>query len=252
MSSLPKPIGQPWMDVTGPWFADYGNGLSTFATMRPLLSKLPWRLLVPAVLGLLGGSLIGWQIGRQALRGVHAPETAPVLASQSGHQTAEFRSEAEVLKRIQARMSRISPLDDQPESESTPSKTKPQPTAPRSLASLSIQIRETRLSTDQLTWSVALKNQGDRPFALLGSNLEVRDDQGRTSVIEPQDLPKEIVAGETVTGQFRVPLLLLEGARQLRIYGTGLPSAGIELPLPSRPLTVPLPPQNLPSDPLSP
>jgi hypothetical protein len=231
--------------MTSPWFADYGTGFRTRVTMRLSLAQFPWRLLLPTGLGLLTGGLLGWLIGRQALRGIRAPETAPVLASQSGQKSTGFRAEAEVLKRIQTRMSRVAAsAGPAAENKPSPEKGKAPSAVPLHPSRLKLQVQTTQLSPDQLTWTVALKNEGDRPYALLGSNLEVRDDQGRTSVIEPLDLPAEIVAGEQLTGQFRVPLLLLEGARQLRLYGAGLPPAGIDLPLPSRPLTVPLPPPN--------
>lgn len=206
----------------------------------------------------------GFNLGRDALKGVTQPEFNPTQDRRSrasddpNHDPTQVKllDEAAILQQVAAKTSGQAPPAPTRTASATP-KPSPSPTAPpdapeagtrltngqlpKSTVSenVTLSVVGMREQEGSLILEVEMQNQGDRPVQFLYTFLDATDDQGRPLSAIAQGLPGEISAkSEPVRGEISIPTVLLDDVRSINLTLTDYPDQQLQLQLTD--LTIPL------------
>jgi hypothetical protein len=190
----------------------------------------------------------GYNLGREALKGIVQPDFRPT-ADSSGRggkrpEPAPLKliDESQLIAKTKA-ATQTPATGNKPPEPVDPAVTQAQPQASplsrKAVAKLPLSATDKGVTLtvvgasrvgDSLVFEVTLRNKGDRPVQFLYSFLEMADDQGDpiSAIVEdlPSDLPSD---GATVRGKAIVPAVLLEGVKSLQLSLTDYPDRQLQL-----------------------
>lgn len=215
--------------------------------MTPSASLTILLLLLMAGTGIASTSW-GYNLGREALKGIVQPDFRPT-ADSSGREgkrpepaPLKLLDEAQLLAKTKAITQTVPVEKKNPEPVEPPTTQAPPQAAPlsrKAAAKLPITTTAQKVTLsvvgasrvgDSLVLEVTLRNQGDRAVQFLYSFLEMADDQGDplSAIVEdlPSDLPPD---GATMRGKVIVPAVLLEGVKSLQLSLTDYPDQQLQL-----------------------
>lgn len=206
----------------------------------------------------------GFNLGRDALKGVTQPEFNPTQdrrarASDDPNRDptqVKLLDEVTILQQVAAKTSGQSP-PAQATTASAPAQPSPSPAVtpddpaegtrltsgqlPKSTVSenVTLTVVGMREQEGSLILEVEMQNKGDRPVQFLYTFLDATDDQGRPLSAIAQGLPGEISAqSDPVRGEISIPTVLLDDVRSINLTLTDYPDQQLQLQLTD--LTIPL------------
>lgn len=190
-----------------------------------------WLLVIGGI-GVVMGSLVGWLIGQQSLTGVRAPETAPLATRVlPAAEAANFLSEQEILKRIQAlQQSQRNTSADRAPSEAAGDGDR----AALNNGELLLTIETVERRDGQIRLQVRLEPADDQSVDLLAGRFELMNRQGNRAPLAAA-LPAQL---DRNNAPLRLTLTtaesLMEGSLLgLTLHWLGSPSSSVPVPLPA-------------------
>ncbi len=214
--------------------------------MNPTLALTLILLTLMAGAGAVSASL-GYNLGREALKGITQPDLRPTAVGEGRQKTRretmvivpESKIIAEMEKRLKggAASPEASPADPLPTSDFVAA-------VPQTGFPLLGQNQGVTLSVDSLqrqgdavVLNVSLKNNSGRPVQFLYSALNLSDEQGRTFSANTQGLPAELPpSGESFSGTISIPGALVQESRNLSINLENYPDRQVQLQVSNIPL----------------
>lgn len=198
------------------------------ANPRSLPPNSQWLLGIGSV-GVVAGGLLGWMIGQRSLEGVRAPETAPLATRVlPATEAANFLSEAEILKRIQAlQQSQRNTTADRDPSDLERDRSD----APRD-GELLLNLETVERRDGQIRLQIRLEPADDRPVDLLAGRFELMNRQGNRAPLAAT-LPAQLDrANSPLTLELTTAESLMEGSLTgLTLHWLGRPSSSVPVPL---------------------
>lgn len=215
--------------------------------MNPSAGLTILLLLLMAGTGIASTSW-GYNLGREALKGIVQPDFRPTADSSGrGGKRPEpaplkLLNEQQLLAKTKA-ITQTAPVGNAPPKPVDPALTQTQPQAKplsqTAVAKLPISAKAEDVTLtvvgasrvgDSLVLELTLRNQGDRAVQFLYSFLEMADDRGDPLSAIVEDLPSELPAdGATVRGKAIVPTVLLDGVKSLQLSLTDYPDQQLQL-----------------------
>ncbi|MBR8829340.1 MAG: hypothetical protein DSM107014_15820 [Gomphosphaeria aponina SAG 52.96 = DSM 107014] len=102
---------------------------------------------------------------------------------------------------------------------------------------VTLQVVKTSNDGESLLLNVSLKNEGEEPVEFLYSLLEIKDENSRTLSGITDGLPPELPAnGESFSGTIRIPLALLNDAKQISLTLPDYPQQQVKLKIAAIPV----------------
>lgn len=252
MSSLPKPLGQPWFRLIF-----YCESSAFDYSQRTMKLNSTVTLTFILLLLMLGAGLIsaawGFALGHEALKGITQPDLRPTndLATSNGNSPRRkgqtLLREADILAKVQARMQgkvQSTPKSGQKSAVNVEYQSasigKPSPAGKPVSSSafpitshdrgITFSVRSVRQQGGSLSLEVSLKNEGTQPVRFLYSFLNVTDERGRAISASTEGLPGELPAnGELFSGVISIPTALLDNAKRLSMTLTDYPNQQLQL-----------------------
>lgn len=185
-------------------------------------------------------AMMGYRVGREALRGVMQPDARPISDLMSGKRGAlrregvTFLREADIIANAQARINggeAPAPAAAAPASPAAGNSPAGLPVSTE-VNSVTLKVRSARKQNNLLLLDVSLKNSGKQPVRFLYSAMSVTNDQGRLLSADVQGLPEQLPAdGKEFSGIISIPANLLAGANSLSIALTDYPDQQTQLSL---------------------
>jgi hypothetical protein len=190
----------------------------------------------------------GYQLGREALKGITQPDTRPVnnITDSQGKSLRRegnlaFLKENDILANVKARMggaAEAAANSDKAAKTETSAKANPKPDAASGLPlfvesrAVTLGVQAVRKQGTSLILEVSMQNNSTKGVQFLYSSMEITNDQGRLLSASTQGLPEELAPnGELDKGTIAVPLDLLDGAKSLSLSLTDYPEQQVQLQL---------------------
>ncbi len=190
----------------------------------------------------------GYNLGREALKGITQPDTRPVnnvTDSQGKALRREgnlaFLKENDILANVKARMGGTAEAAASPDKAAkaeAPAKASPNPDAASGLPlfaesrAVTLGVQAVRKQGTSLVLEVSMQNSSAKAVQFLYSSMEITNDQGRLLSASTQGLPEELAPnGKQDKGTITVPLDLLDGAKSLSLSLTDYPEQQVQLQL---------------------
>ena len=189
----------------------------------------------------------GFQLGREALKGITQPDTRPtnnLASAQSNLNRREelvFLEEDKIIINVKSAIINGGVVEKKTAKEDSQKKqgkaksnqaTQPQQTFPivSSDGGVVLEVNDVRRWGNSLVLDVNLKNQGDRAVRFLYSFLNITDEQGRVLSASTEDLPGELPPnGRRYYGIITIPITLLDNAKELSLELTDYPAQKLDL-----------------------
>ncbi len=273
MSSLPKPLGQPWslflitinhyIPVSLFTLRTLENKQRDLALEDSQADRLNFRVTLWLTLALflmmicagVGSSYLAYIIGQEALKAVTQPEVnsedtvnhkRPVGGDYKG---LKIINEKEILVKVynrihgknnQSKLNRSSSsqndnlVDSKSQSKSVDSKLFP--IRDRSQG-VTLEISNAKYQGSSLLLDLNLRNESQKSVRFLYSFLNVRDDRGKPLSAITEGLPGEIPANsKNFQGTLRIPAILLDDTKTISLTLTDYPEQNLELNLTQIPI----------------
>lgn len=195
--------------------------------------------------------VLGFAIGREALKGVTQPDARPVSkiknrkAASAQKEAVVMVKEEDILTTVKARIegkgknvkpeksqSQNKELSKTPTPKIQPVADVPQPGFPITTQNqgVTLGVVSARYSGGALLLKVNFKNEGDKTVRFLYSFLDVVDDQGRALSANTAELPTELPPnGKTFSGTMSIPTALLDDVNKLSMTLTDYPNQQLQL-----------------------
>jgi hypothetical protein len=196
----------------------------------------------------------GYNLGREALKGIRQPDVRPnAVGDTEGAPRREeviLLKEADIIETIETRIKGKSkkyseiPNAVQVVPPALPVSTTQQPTPSpdtpnqaglpitNSIQGVTLTVRSVRKDADALVLDVNLQNTGAQSIKFLYSFMEITDDQGRSYSGNTQGLPLELLPnGQTFPGTISIPIALLSDSNNLTLTLADYPQQKVKLQL---------------------
>ena len=259
MSSLPKPLGQPWMcicDYSSSKFSDWDTIVTQkFKCLKYRPMKLnstatfTFALLVLMVGAGVFSSMGGFSLGSEALKGVTQPDSRPNKSSSSNNSAAKPRNsgqaeitlmkEEDILKTAKEKVNSSLKAGAKPDPGDQKDKFRDPSEDKKTTGKfpfihkdkgVTFEVTASRRQDDTLLLDLALKNDSDQPVKFLYSFLTITDDQGRILNGETTGLPSELLAkSDRSTGTVKISSALLANASKVSLQLSDYPNQKIQL-----------------------
>ena len=189
----------------------------------------------------------GFQLGREALKGITQPDTRPTnnLAGARNNSNRQeklvFLEEEKVIARVKNIIRNGGVIEETTTKKDSQKKQAKAQSAEEnqsqqsfpivsSDAGVALEVNDVRRWGNSLVLDVNLKNEGDRSIRFLYSFLNVTDDQGRSLSASTEDLPGELPPnGRRYYGIITIPVALLDNAKELSLELTDYPDQKLDL-----------------------
>lgn len=248
MSSLPQPLGQPWLRFILARFRKF-----FCFSIAPLMKVNPTIALTLTLLSLMFGAGIvsaawGLVVGREALKGITQPDTRPTNPTAQG---TPRREEVAILREedlVVAAKARMNGAGGDPAIKLA-SATKAESKAVVKAANaefplvsqsfgVTLEVNSVRQQGDSVVMQVSLKNTGKEPVRFLyDSLLALKDEKGEAIAATVQGLPTELPAsGEAFSGTVTISAELVKQVEKLSLSITDYPDQHLQLQLPNIPI----------------
>ena len=219
--------------------------------MNPTLALTLILLTLMAGAGAVSASL-GYNLGREALKGITQPDLRPTAVGEGGQKprretmviVPESKTISEMEKRLRggAQAPESSPVAA-PAATPSPSSdfvaVAPQAGFPLLGQSqgMTLSVDSVQRQGDAVVLNVSLKNTSGRPVQFLYSALNLSDNQGRTFSANTQGLPAEVPPnGESFSGTVSIPSALVQESQTLSLSLENYPDQQIQLQVSNIPL----------------
>lgn len=191
----------------------------------------------------------GFNLGREALKGITQPDTRPTNNLAGAKDTSTHREEVVLLKeeKIVANVKNLiknggvveektAKADSEQKQAKPQSSQATQPKQSFPIVSrdggVVLEVEDVRKWGSSLVLDVNLKNEGNQSVRFLYSFLNVTDDQGRVISASTEDLPGELPPnGSKYYGIVTIPIALLDNAKELSMDLTDYPDQKLKLKL---------------------
>ena len=273
MSSLPKPLGQPWSFI----FITINHYiLVSLFTLRTLKNQqhdlalensqedhlnfgvtiwLTLALFLMMICAGLGSCYLAYIMGQEALKAVTQPEVnsdntvnqkQPLGGNYKG---LKIINEKEILVKVNRR---IQDKNNQSQRNQSSSAKNPNlvdyESQPKSVDSklfpindssqgVTLKVSNVKYQGSSLLLDVSLKNESQQSVRFLYSFLNVRDERGKPLSAITEGLPGEIPANsKNFQGTLRIPAILLDDTKTISVSLTNYPEQNLELNLKQIPI----------------
>ncbi|MGB3512967.1 MAG: hypothetical protein WBA93_27885 [Microcoleaceae cyanobacterium] len=209
-------------------------------------------VLTLSLLGLMFGAGLsssswGFNLGREALKGITQPDTRPTnnLAGAKGTSTRQdnvvLLKEDKILANVQNLIANGGVVEEKTakkdSEKKSPQAKSSEPSQPKQSfpivsrdAGVVLEVNDVRRWGNSLVLDVNLKNEGEQSVRFLYSFLNVTDNQGRVLSASTEDLPGELPPnGRRYYGIVTIPIALLDNAKELSLELTDYPDQKLEL-----------------------
>ena len=189
----------------------------------------------------------GFNLGKEALKGITQPDTRPTnnLASTKDTSTRQedvvFLKEEKIVANVKKTIQNGGVVEEKTakeDSDNKPAEAKSsEPSQPKQSfpivsrdGGVVLEVNDVRKWGTSLVLDVNLKNEGDRSVRFLYSFLNLTDNQGRVLSASTEDLPGELPPnGRRYYGIVTIPIALLDNAKELSLELTDYPDQKLEL-----------------------
>ncbi len=214
--------------------------------MNPTLALTLILLTLMAGAGAVSASL-GYNLGREALKGITQPDLRPTAVGEGGQkprrETMVIVPESKIIAEMEKRLKggavspEASPVAPSPTSDFVA--VAPQAGFPLlgQNQGVTLSVNSLQRQGDAVILNVSLKNNSGRPVQFLYSALNLSDEQGRTFGANTQGLPAELPpGGESFSGTISIPSALVQESRNLSISLENYPDRQVQLQVSNIPL----------------
>ncbi|MDJ1178253.1 hypothetical protein PJF56_05205 [Roseofilum sp. BLCC_M91] len=199
--------------------------------------------------GIISAAL-GFNIGREALKGITQPDSSPTSTmvnrqpGTTGKTSVPILKEEEILKRVDSYIEGEGANEAQEQSfQPTPEPYKQAKVEPRELAislpgfpiaaqdrGVTLEVFAAHQENDNLELDVTIRNDSPQVVRFLYSLLNITDDRGRSLMATTSGLPSQLPPNqEEFSGKVSVPVALLADAQHLSMKLTDYPDEQLNL-----------------------